>query len=449
MLSLKNKSLGIYHSALLLIALFAGVLSGFAPVEVLLLSFVAIFSLLTLFSFEKILVLLLFIRPALELFRNVYLPGPLEGILNPAGAVSIFFVAMGGVWLLGKGKRSIRDSLTIPSIIFLALALLSSAYSVNKMAAIGEWIRYLGYFFMYFLILNIVKTTALLKKMVFAITLSSLIPLAVGLWQIINHDFIVMIFGFSQIQSVFAHPNIFGIYLAILGPIIFLVALSNHSPIVRFIYFLMFGILVFCLMRTYSRVSWVGFFIGMSIVLYRDYRRYLIFIPIAATLFWALDPNIQSKWALIFTSTMKENSLVSRLYIWQDALNIFKQSPILGSGLRSFTILSDFFESKNHSAYQGSYAHNLYIQLLVEMGVLGLISYLSIQWNMLSIAMRALQNKSHPSLTPITVGFLSLFVSLSIMALVDNVLSTAALQWYLWAYAGMASCAWRVDNPLA
>ena len=88
---------------------------------------------------------------------------------------------------------------------------------------------------------------------------------------------------------------------------------------------------------------------------------------------------------------------IQRTVFFEDGLKIFKQSPIFGSGLGSFenricSVQTFFYETK--------YAHNHYIQALVETGVIGLILFVGLLVSSAAVVLLARRKEKVHSLTP-------------------------------------------------
>ncbi len=60
-----------------------------------------------------------------------------------------------------------------------------------------------------------------------------------------------------------------------------------------------------------------------------------------------------------------------RIYAWRAGLEIFKEHPLLGTGPGSFELLSPAIEEKLGAGIITPSAHNLYIRVLAENGILG------------------------------------------------------------------------------
>ena len=96
------------------------------------------------------------------------------------------------------------------------------------------------------------------------------------------------------------------------------------------------------------------------------------FLAIAlGLLVWLGGGELVERIASIHSGTRTELSGGTRLTIDQDSLRIFAQKPVLGWGLGVFPDIYPQFSTLATNLQVGM-AHNDYLQLLVEMGVLGL-----------------------------------------------------------------------------
>jgi O-antigen ligase len=119
------------------------------------------------------------------------------------------------------------------------------------------------------------------------------------------------------------------------------------------------------------------------------------FLAIAlGLLVWLGGGELVERIASIHSGTRTELSGGTRLTIDQDSLRIFAQKPVLGWGLGVFPDIYPQFSSLATNLQVGM-AHNDYLQLLVEMGVLGFAIAL---WFLLTLFRSALRKlKSWPS----------------------------------------------------
>ncbi len=99
----------------------------------------------------------------------------------------------------------------------------------------------------------------------------------------------------------------------------------------------------------------------------------MIILTLLVILYFDLNPVFNK------FMTLKEPraSTAGRLGIWRDSWNIFRDFPVLGTGLNSFIKIYPYYSSANRR-YFYTHAENDYIQLLAEMGIWGGVSVLFI-----------------------------------------------------------------------
>lgn len=92
-------------------------------------------------------------------------------------------------------------------------------------------------------------------------------------------------------------------------------------------------------------------------------------------------------------SLMSSSSFTLRVQFMKDALVLFQQSPIIGHGLGSteglYTSVQPYF-------YQSLYVHNHILQVMSDMGLLGLIGFLGLMVGVLWLLLKAVRKNRDP-----------------------------------------------------
>jgi len=129
------------------------------------------------------------------------------------------------------------------------------------------------------------------------------------------------------------------------------------------------------LLLGYFRGAWVALFLSVLIAsfLFRRFRKVglgiIIFILVCILIF----PFFRTR--LFSDKTLQPSTWGDRVPLWNSAIEMFLDFPILGIGLGGF-------EKYNHEYGQGNYnklhaySHNVYLDVLSEIGALGLFSFL-------------------------------------------------------------------------
>jgi O-antigen ligase len=136
----------------------------------------------------------------------------------------------------------------------------------------------------------------------------------------------------------------------------------------------------------------------------------------------------------------------NRLDIWRDSLVILKDHP-LGIGLGNFKDVYPVYNVSRISDTRFLYAHNDYLQLLIEAGIIGFIALVSgFIFFLVKSFYKVKQMKAHhdPLRFFLAVGALSGLVSIAFHSFFDfNLHMPANLIYFVTLMAIVHSCAWR------
>ena len=393
-----------------------------------------------------ILWLFLFLRVNLDIFSNfVIFKFKKFPPVNFASLIGFFAVLLGVSLLLSLKFKFKKIPLFFPISIFLCFGFISVFYSIDKLTSSREFIRILSIFSIYSLSFFLIKTKKAFKTLINVILISSLIPVILGIYQYSFHKGMTSdISGFSnRIYGTFAHPNSFAIYLLIILSILLFYFFYTRK--------LLFGVgvlflsLLLCL--TYSRIAWLGFILIIFIIGMLKYRKLLLTSLCILLLVYLIIPSVSLRINELFELD-PYGSVVWRIKLWKDMTEVFKEKPIQGFGIGTFNVLT---ENIRGVKFGSTDAHNDYLKISVELGILGLISYLFLIFNLLKILWQRyikgtsdklifLENSHKNKLLQeqklFSLILFALCVSVFAMAFADNLLKATAIQWIFWALIG-------------
>lgn len=156
------------------------------------------------------------------------------------------------------------------------------------------------------------------------------------------------------------------------------------------------------LISTLSRGAWLGF-AAMLLVLARHPRRVVVVLVLAASLFLlavGYVPGVQERVERVFSLEQNQD----RLDIWRTTLAMIKARPVFGVGPGLF---SEAFPDYGQTSYWGgapAYAHNLFLQVAAETGVVGLLIFVAIIGRVALILFR-LANRLGPAYWGLEAAF--------------------------------------------
>ena len=137
------------------------------------------------------------------------------------------------------------------------------------------------------------------------------------------------------------------------------------------------GVLIFCLLLTLTRQAWLGFFVGSLILIIFWNKKYLLAIPVAIIGLLLFAPE-SIKDRMFSITDLNDWTFQARILLWQGGLEIFKDNPITGCGFKCVDALHTHYPDPSGFIARHRGMHNNIIQLLVDTGILGLGTWLSI-----------------------------------------------------------------------
>lgn len=163
------------------------------------------------------------------------------------------------------------------------------------------------------------------------------------------------------------------------------------------------GLVIFsgyCLLYSFSREAYVGILFG-ALVLGLLKQRWVLLALMAFLLSWqSLVPNsVQERVLMTYDKNDQQldTSAQDRVTIWNDAMNLFQQNPVVGIGFDTYEWL--------HRVTIYTDTHNYFLKIMVETGVVGLLFFLWLLMKMSRIGYRLFRTAEDPFLKSLGLGF--------------------------------------------
>jgi len=177
-------------------------------------------------------------------------------------------------------------------------------------------------------------------------------------------DYIVMMLflGIGFLISVYQKRIIYGVAVSVIG--ISLLLTKSLGGILTFI--MIFILFIFCII--YYLLPNLGF---------RKATLTKAGLTIALVLFAFIVTSVifvRQRLPQFFNLSNPNNSIIQRLYYWKASFNMVKDSPLTGIGWRRFGLLYECY--KPSLANISHYSHNVFLQIMAETGLLGLLTFL-------------------------------------------------------------------------
>jgi putative inorganic carbon (HCO3(-)) transporter len=367
------------------------------------------------------------------------------GSVDATGAISVLFIGATFLWLL-RSDGSLETPTAARPILLPLLALLgagaiSVAASDHPLDSSLELVR-MGTVVVIVLALgHVVRSWDDVRRFLIAFFCSALVPILVAASELVRGGGRLTPEGVSRINGTFQHPNPFGAYLFLV--IVLAVALFPHVSTrwrwgLGTIAVAAAGILV----TTYTRGAWVATVIGLAIVGLLQSRRVLWLMGASVLAAVLLLPSVGSRLSDLSQERTAfgapGNSLVWRFEYWQQALAL-QDDPVFGIGLRGIELEDD----------DAAAAHNDYVRLYVETGIVGLLAYLWLFVTLYREAIRTYRRAPPGVGRGLAVALLATLTGIVILSMAANVISQLVILWYFAAIIVLALVAAQLPSSPA
>ncbi len=355
--------------------------------------------------YQKLLTILLqLLLITIPLFASKYV---YDFRVNQEAILKLFNVILFAIFLMkiiNTGKYSLqRTKLDLPLILFSLVLFLSLFISKTKAVSFQEFIIFLSYILIFFLITNNLNRKKDFNPFIYLFFIISLLVSIYTLMQYYGID--PYLSDLHNLTSTIGQKNWISNYLAMIFPVVFSYFLLEQTKKNKIKYFFLLSILYATLMICQSRGIWISISLTVILAIYIIFKfnllkifqenkkrlSLLLLIFLVITIIYSTD-NPLNKSAItvpqraLSTFDEQDPSINTRLLIWKTTLEMIKDNPIFGSGIGTFKMNYLNYQAeflKNNPYYiqysgKAGEAHNEYLQMWAEIGIVGLGIFIGI-----------------------------------------------------------------------
>ncbi len=310
------------------------------------------------------------------------------------GIIFAVLTLLGVVWLLlqweeGQITGFLRNfKLILLLIAFFLVSSLSFLYHpINIYGNLNAFLIVISYLLVYIIIISRVKDQREIGYFIWTITITAALVAIKALMQYF-YEFSYLSQHIAaeniplslehRVFSTFISPNAMAGFLLLVLPLsIILSEIAGNSQKKLFAFIL--SMLIFTgLLLTFSRAGWfiaVLLFVVLVVLGPRDIRKGILskIFVIAILLLCALVSlfflqNFKTSLLNVLSPEIFSASIKGRVDFWTTSWKIFRAYPYLGSGLGTFASIFPQFQISGHYS---QHAHNTYLEMFAEMGIIG------------------------------------------------------------------------------
>ncbi|MBX4265976.1 O-antigen ligase family protein [Clostridium estertheticum] len=335
-------------------------------------------------------------------------------------------------------KDLFSSVLSISIMVLLGIMLLSTLYAAEKTLALTESARFLTYVFIFFVIkyeFNTVKLVKnLLKCYIFTAGLLSIFGIIQHFTTIgLDKKFVVHYTGYSvvKIAATMFNPNAYAAFLIlIIFPVVMLTIYEKNKKN-KGMYGIISVLLFVNIIMTYSRNAQIGVCIG-AVVLCVIYSYKLIIAFGGIGIFTLFMPSVLDRVRDLPNTAENE----SRIKLWKTAIMMIKDHPILGVGNGNFISRYNEYVSKykglSYNAYKRYPAHNSYLKVESELGIVGIVSFLAVLVTSLIRVKKLFTITNDKFIKAFYMGAFASMIAFFFMNISDNLFFVPMATTYFW-----------------
>lgn len=402
------------------------------------------------FSFETLLggfICLMFIIPH-DYWSNTY---ALLGVLALTG---LYFILVGA----GVRKPYYIHDMGLPVLLFAIACVLGVFASFDRGDSLRVFLFYAtALLFLYVVSADITTEKRLMRLLgfiyaaVIATSLYAVYQRFVGVDVSASLTDLTVNKGVpGRVFSTLANPNNYAEFLVMMTPVAAVFAAKVKSKLTRVP---LCAAMVFpfaALLMTYSRSNWISMLLACVVFVYYANKKlipafFLICVAALPFLPYVLPESVMIRIASLFNS--EDSSNMFRIYIWSGAVGIARDYLATGIGLGPNSFAEIYPAYAHPMAEVGApHSHMVYMELVIELGLLGFVSFM---WYMLRLwkdAARSLLSSRSAIVKFVLCACLASLVGIAFSFCVEYVWYYPRTFFTYFILAGIATAAIRINS---
>lgn len=180
----------------------------------------------------------------------------------------------------------------------------------------------------------------------------------------------------NRVYSTLGNPNVLGEYLILITPFSFACVLTAKTWPKRLLYLAITALMLLCMLFTSSRGGWLGILFAAAIfAVMLDARLLLVGLVGLVALYFILPDWVITRFTSIGDFT--DSSTSYRVYIWLGTISMLKDYWLSGIG-PGITAFNTIYPAYSYNTIAAPHAHNLFLQLTSDAGIIGLLLFLMV-----------------------------------------------------------------------
>jgi len=188
---------------------------------------------------------------------------------------------------------------------------------------------------------------------------------------------------------------------------------------------------LYCVMFLFSRAAYIGLAVGLFLLfLIKDKKLLVLLIVVIIGWQTALPDKVQERINMTTDNFGElDKSSRHRILLWENSIDYFQKNPVFGVGYGTFPSLH----------YGLKDAHNIYLEILVEQGLLGMVVFLLLLLCLFTQGLRLYARGDDENAKGLGLGFALCIIVLMVNNFFGDRWTYPEVNTFLWAFAGLVA----------
>lgn len=324
-------------------------------------------------------------------------------------------------------------------LLFTSLSIANSDYFYESFRG---FIKVAKNILTFIIVADTFRTEESIKRLFKIMVLALFASLLNGIYQFIVTKDLIRGFPVSytnvnrRINSSFGFPGLFGAFLITMAPLLLSFIWYRIGTAKERLFLALTSVILFLsLYHTHARGAWLGGILSLIVLSVFLGKKKMLAAVIVAIVAGAI---FLPKSAIVHLDKHgKEQSIVERFVLWERAIDCIKAKPFFGIGINTYSKSHQKYDTKKSWRVKGYYAHNGYLQLAAETGLLSLGCFLGFLVLFFINNLKAILRSKVKLRKAGLVGISSGLIAYLSFAFVDTLMHSLPMAFLLWFMLGL------------
>ena len=238
-----------------------------------------------------------------------------------------------------------------------------------------------------------------------------------------------------RVYSTLDNPNMLAAYLLLVIPFSGACILVAKRPVVKLFYACCLGAMLLCMILTFARGAWLGLIVAVAVFLVMMDRRFIILGVVGLILLYFTLPDVILD-RFLSIGNVKDSSTAYRLSIWLGTFAMLKDFWFTGIGPGT-TAFNRVYPLYSYNTAAAQHSHNLYLQLMCDAGVSGIVVFLIILFTFFRTLCIAISKEKNKSSKALQIAAVSSATGFLVHGFADHLFYNYRVTLVFWAVLGL------------